>query len=128
MSAGLFATAPRIRVDHDTVLAMRARGLGVQTISNITGSSMEDVHRVIADAASKEARVGKVIDGLRDTDPSDHRVTWTRADVARLIQLYFVEDRSATETASIMDRSVNSIIGKATRLGLLKGKPGRKAA
>lgn len=89
---------------------------------------MEDVRKVIADADGKADRRDSFIDALPADNENDHRATWTRADVGRLVQLYFVEDRSASETAQIMDRSLNSIIGKATRLGLLKGRPGRKAA
>lgn len=127
-TAGRFAGGRRGPLDHDEVLRLRACGVSVQNIAQMTGSCMEDVRKVIADANGKADRRDSFIDALPADNANDHRATWTRADVGRLVQLYFVEDRSASETAQIMDRSLNSIIGKATRLGLLKGKPGRKAA
>lgn len=52
--AASFATSRRGGPDHYEIIRLHALGRGVQTISNITGSSMEDVARVLSAVADSQ--------------------------------------------------------------------------
>lgn len=80
--AAIFATSRRGGPDHYEIIRLHALGRGVQTIANITGSSMEDVARVLSpDPGAKNDNAPKPDDARAARDAQFRRM-W-RAGVNR---------------------------------------------
>ena len=58
-----------------------------------------------------------------DVKLTKRELEWTKAEEAKLKQLWEVQGKSATQVGRIFNRTKNSIIGKVHRMKLVKRKP-----
>lgn len=114
MSAGDFATSRRsIEGDGQTIRALRAKGLGVQTIAQMVGLSTIDVRNALV----LPQRPAPVL------PPERPGTVWTRERTAQLVEIYWTQDQTAEQTADILGCTREAVVGKANRLGLKKNRP-----
>lgn len=114
--AGSFATSRRGGLTHDQIREIEAhrakeRPTPWQALSARYGKPVEDIRAVLA------APCAAVVPA-EPTKPGAE--TWTVRDERRLRVMFIDLDLPATLVADAMGRSRESIIGKASRMGLKK--------